>query len=270
MLEISEVTVQFGGLVAVRDFSVTVLPGTIHGFIGPNGAGKTTLINVISGLIEPVSGEVRLDGKALRSRPSMMASLGIARSFQAPAVFEDLTAVENVMVGAHSSTRAGIVASLLGLQRSVKEDNVARERALSILETLSFGSSPGATMSSLPYGDLRKTEFARALMTDPRVLLLDEPTAGLTPEEGEALLRLVGDIRDRIPGLSVVLVEHNVALVLSMSDTVTAMDDGVAIVTGDPDVVRADETVIASYLGEQTIAATARTEQGHLVENGNS
>jgi len=257
MLAVRDLTVRFGGVNALDKLSFNVSSGEIHGIIGPNGAGKTTAINALTGFVPRVSGEITFQGKVLSRNPRRVTELGITRTFQTPATFPGLTAIENVMSGGDHRLRAGVVRVLLGSRAARTEEAAARDAASVLLERVGFVPPVDTPVSELSFGEHRKVEIARALMFGPKLLLLDEPTAGLTAEEVQAVAVLLRQVVDEsIEPLSVVLVEHNVPLVFSLSDTVTAFREGTAIASGTPSEVRATDSVIESYLGGVPTEAT--------------
>ncbi|MGW3606330.1 ATP-binding cassette domain-containing protein [Micromonospora sp. NPDC005161] len=252
LLSIKDLVVTFGGVHALDGLDLTVGTGEIHGIIGPNGAGKTTVINAMTGFVAPASGEIRFDGRRLPRQTHRIARLGVGRTFQAPATFPGLNAVENVMSGGDRRLRSGIVGSLVQSPRTRREDSTARAEAGELLERVGFSLPPTTPVTSLPYGEHRKIEIARALMFRPRLLMLDEPTAGLTTSEVSAISDVLRDAMSAADGaMSIILVEHNVPFVFGLCDTVTAFHRGRAIASGTPSQVRAEDSVIESYLGNQ-------------------
>ena len=239
----------FGGLHAVNDVSVTVSQGTIKGIIGPNGAGKTTLFNLIAGTIQPHKGEVFFKGRKITAlKPHAVAGRGIARTFQTTKLFSHMTVLENVMVGRHSRTRCGFIAGMLNLPRAWREDRQTREKALSILEDIGLKEQAFETACNLPFGKQRLVEFARALAMEPQLLLLDEPAAGLNIYETKELAKLILWIRDR--GVTCLVVEHDMSLVMAISDDVVVLDQGRKIAEGPPRAVQRNPEVIRIYLGD--------------------
>ena len=229
----------------------------IHGLIGPNGAGKTTAINVISGLLRPRAGTLTLDGLPFVPADRGVARSGIGRTFQTPAIFGELTALENVMTGTYLATSSGLVRGTLLTTQVLVEERRARERALQLLERIGFDRAACEVPAQrLPFALQRKMEIARVLASDPRLLLLDEPTAGLSPEEARAFVHLLRDLRGE-SDLTILLVEHNVPLVFGVCDRVTAMHEGTAVASDVPDVIRRHPIVVESYLGTTGDTASA-------------
>ncbi len=244
----------FGGLHAVRDVSFTVQPGMIKAVIGPNGAGKTTLFNLIAGTIQPHGGEVTFQGRPITGRkPHVVACRGIARTFQTTRLFPHMSVLENVMVGRHPRTRSGFIAAMLNLPRTWREERESRAKALAILEDLNLLEYAAETAANLSFGRQRLVEFARALATEPQLLLLDEPAAGLNIYETQALARLILKIRDR--GITCLVVEHDMSLVMNISDEVVVLDQGQKIAEGPPRAIQRNAEVIRVYLGEDHAAA---------------
>ncbi|MFF7095485.1 ABC transporter ATP-binding protein [Streptomyces rubradiris] len=247
-LRVRDVTVRFAGLTALDEVSLTVAPGTVHALIGPNGAGKSTFFNVLSGLYRPSSGTVRLGGTDLtRLAPHRIAALGVARTFQNIVTTEG-TVADNLMVGRHALTRAGFAAGALRLPRAVREQREHLEKAREIAELTGLGPHFDRPVASLPYGDRKRVELARALCLEPEVLLLDEPVAGMNAGERARTAEVVTEVRARL-GLSVLLVEHDMGLVMRLADEVTVLDFGRLIAHGTPDEVRAHPEVLRAYLG---------------------
>jgi branched-chain amino acid transport system ATP-binding protein len=247
VLEARGVTMRFGGLTAVDGVDLGVGDREIVGLIGPNGAGKTTFFNCLTGLYVPTSGEVRYKGTVLPSKPYKVTQAGIARTFQNIRLFANMTVLENVMVGRHSRTKEGLFSAIGRGPRYRAAERDARDKARELLDFLGIGRHSGSLARNLPYGDQRKLEIARAMASDPGLILLDEPTAGMNPQETRATQEVVFKIRER--GLAVVVIEHDMRFIFGLCDRVAVLVQGRKLVEGTPEVVRADERVIAAYLG---------------------
>lgn len=249
LLATKSTTVRFGGLVAVKDLDLAVASGQIFGLIGPNGAGKTTIFNVLTGVYRPTSGDVELEGRSIVGLPPHeIARRGVARTFQNIRLFGELTVLENVMAACHPRSCAGLLATMLRTSRQQAEEKEQRDFALSLLERFGLAAYQRAPAKSLSYGDQRRLEIARALATRPRVLLLDEPAAGLNPQESLALMRQIQQLRDDFK-LTVVLVEHNMRVVMGACERIHVVEQGQTIAVGSPDDIKRDPRVIAAYLG---------------------
>jgi branched-chain amino acid transport system ATP-binding protein len=258
-LEISGVTVRFGGLTALDDVSLSAAPRQVTGIIGPNGAGKTTLLNATCGFVKPQSGTITFNGHELTGiRPHRLAGLGIARTLQGVGLFRGLSVIENVMVGATHSARAGFWSGFLGLPRSDRDERRLREQALEALGRLGVREFADSMPDTLAYGLRKRVALARALVAHPRLLLLDEPASGLSekelPELGDLIKYLAGEA-------SVVVIEHRMDLVMSVCDTIFVLDFGRLIATGTPEQVQADPAVTAAYLGTDASMSERGAEQ---------
>jgi branched-chain amino acid transport system ATP-binding protein len=250
LLRVSSLSKSFGGVHAVRGVSFDVEQGQIKALIGPNGAGKTTLFNLVSGFVTPDAGEVHFDGRPIQGfPPHRSATLGLSRTFQNIKLFSGMTALENVMVGRHVRSKAGFLSSMLHLPRTWSEEADVRKRSVELMEFLGIGALADAEATSLAYGQQRAVELARALACEPRMVLLDEPAAGLNMRETAELARLIGRIRDR--GITVLLVEHDMSLVMGISDEVVVLSYGEKIAEADPGTIQKDPQVIRIYLGEE-------------------
>jgi branched-chain amino acid transport system ATP-binding protein len=254
LLEIENVTLKFGGVTALDGVSFHINEGEILGLIGPNGAGKTTCFNVMTGVYSPTSGGVRFEGKPLgRRKKYQITRLGIARTFQNIRLFPEMTALENVMVGADARHRTSVVGALFRLPRHFREERDGRTKAMELLELVGISDRAHDAARNLPYGYQRRLEIARALATGPKLLCLDEPAAGFNPAEKAALLRLIQKIRDQ--GYTVLLIEHDMRLVMGVTDRIVVLEFGRKIAEGRPAEIRDNQAVIAAYLGVPEDAA---------------
>ena len=242
----------FGGLVAVNDVSFSIPRKGIVSIIGPNGAGKTTFFNMLTGLYRPTTGTIAFEGEIItETRPDKILALGVARTFQNIRMFATMTALENVMVGEHARLSAGLFGSILRFPRVRREEREAREKALETLQYVGLRRDLADQLAiNLSYGDQRRIEIARALASDPELLLLDEPTAGMNPQESERLTNFMRQLRDE-RDLTILLIEHDMKVVMGVSERVTVLDHGEKIAEGEPEVVRANPAVVEAYLGKQ-------------------
>jgi branched-chain amino acid transport system ATP-binding protein len=255
ILELRGLGVRFGGLVALDAVSVQVAPGTVHAVIGPNGAGKTTLINLVAGLYRPTTGDILLEGAPIAGlAPHRIAARGVARSFQNMELFGAMTARENVVAGMHRHLRQGLADAVLRLPRWRREERAASARAMELLELVGLAAVAESLAGDLALGQQRRLELARALAVGPRLLLLDEPAAGLRAAEADELVRVLAGLRAS-QGLSMLLVDHVMRVVMGVSDRITVLHHGRLLAEGDPAAIRAHPEVIAAYLGGPARAA---------------
>lgn len=256
-LEARNITVKFGGLVAVNDVSFAVPEGGIVSLIGPNGAGKTTFFNVLTGLYRPAHGVFYLGDELMnRKPPHKIAQAGLARTFQNIRLFGLMTAEENVMVAMHSHMSSGIISTLIRTPKQRREEREAHDKARELLDYVGIGKYASAYARNLPYGDQRRLEVARALALDPKVLLLDEPTAGMNPQESARFVEFVQRVRDERK-VSVLLIEHDMSVVMRVSEHITVLEQGQVIAEGGPEAIRTNQRVIEAYLGK------GATQGGH-------
>jgi branched-chain amino acid transport system ATP-binding protein len=252
ILSTASITKVFGGLMAVSDVSIDVAPKSIVSIIGPNGAGKTTFFNMLTGLYRPTAGRILFDGKDVTARrPDIITSLGVARTFQNIRLFSTMSALENVMVGAHSRMNAGLFGSILRTPSVRREEVEVADKGREMLDYVGLSSDlHEQTAAELSYGDQRRVEIARALASDPKLLLLDEPTAGMNPQESQRLTEFLEQLRTERE-LTILLIEHDMKVVMGVSEHITVLDHGEKIAEGGPDEIRTNDRVIEAYLGKQ-------------------
>jgi branched-chain amino acid transport system ATP-binding protein len=261
-LEAKSLSISFGGLKAVSDFSLRLEPRGLQGLIGPNGAGKTTCFNLLTGVYKPSHGEILLGGKRIDGKkPSAIAQAGLARTFQNIRLFGELSVLDNVRTAAGVRAKSGLFRSLLRTPLYVAEERAITERSMELLDVLGIAHRRDEQSKSLPYGDQRRLEIARALATEPRVLLLDEPVAGMNSQEKRAMRSLIQSLRETF-GVSILLIEHDMGLVMDICERITVLDHGEIIAAGGPSDIQNDHRVIAAYLGVPEDAPAVAAEVG--------
>lgn len=249
LLKTNNATMQFGGLTAVNEFNLSIREGEIVALIGPNGAGKTTAFNMVTGVYTPTKGRITYEGKDITgNRPDLITKKGIARTFQNIRLFKELSVMDNVLIANHLHLKSGLVSALLKLPSYKREERAIREKSLALIERVGLMDVMNEKASSLPYGKQRRLEIARALATNPRLLLLDEPAAGMNPKETEELTEFIKEIRDEYD-LTIFMIEHHMQVVMGISDRIYVLDYGVTIAQGTPHEIQNNQKVIESYLG---------------------
>jgi branched-chain amino acid transport system ATP-binding protein len=250
LLEVRDLSRRYSGLVALSDYSLTLASGSIHGVIGPNGAGKTTLFNLLSAMVRPTTGTIHLEGVDITHLPAyQVARLGIARTFQSIRLFDDMTVLENIEVAVQRHLPGSLWSTLVTSRSFLEREREIESRAAGLLDLVGLGDRSERLARSLPYGDQRRLEIARAVAVDPKILLLDEPNAGMNQSETADLLALIRRLRDELR-ITIILVAHDIPLVMNLCDRIQVLNYGVLIAEGEPATVRVDPEVVAAYLGQ--------------------
>ncbi|MEZ4666978.1 MAG: ABC transporter ATP-binding protein [Anaerolineae bacterium] len=263
ILQVDNLTKTFGGLTAVNDVSIAIEKGSISAIIGPNGAGKTTFFNLLTGIYKPDKGNVLFDGKSLVGlRPDQVNAAGMSRTFQSIRLFPGMTVFENIMVGMHSRLTISLFQTLTRLGGFREQEDRVQQRASDLLEFVGLHNKGDEVSRNLPYGDQRRIEIARALASDPKLILLDEPTAGMNPNESVEAMALFRRVRDDL-GVTVVLIEHDMRVVMGISESISVLDYGQKIAEGTPAEIRANPRVVEAYLGRQAAGETNAVEENH-------
>lgn len=255
LLDIQNLSKSFGGIHAVRNVSIGIQENSISSIIGPNGAGKTTLFNLLTGIYKPDVGDVSFKGRSLVGlRPDQVNAAGVARTFQSIRLFSNMTVVENIMVGMHARLDVSLWKTVLRPPGFRQQELRVRERSRELLQFVGLSEKGNEVSRNLPYGDQRRVEIARALASDPKLILLDEPTAGMNPNESDAAMSLFRRIRDEL-GITVVLIEHDMRVVMGISEHISVLDYGEKIAEGDPEAIRSNTRVVEAYLGRRALGA---------------
>lgn len=250
ILEVRNLGIDFGGLTAVNNLDMDVYEGEIYGLIGPNGAGKTTVFNMLTKVYQPTRGTIKLDGLDTAKLDPVQANIaGVARTFQNIRLFSGLSVLDNVKIGMHNQIKYGLLTSMLRLPRFYKEEKAADEKAMELLDIFGLKKYADLTAGNLPYGAQRRLEIARALATQPKLLLLDEPAAGMNPQETQALMDMIRSIRDNFP-ISILLIEHDMKLVMGICERITVLNFGQMLAQGVPEEIQSNPEVIKAYIGE--------------------
>lgn len=254
LLEAKGVTMQFGGLKAVDNFNLQLMKGELVGLIGPNGAGKTTVFNTLTGVYKPTMGDVLVEGQStLPLKPYQISHLGVTRTFQNIRLFKEMTVLQNVLIAAHQHTKYGMPAAIMKTPSYFLEEDELRKKGLELLSIFQLDTKAEFEAGGLPYGQQRKLEIIRAMATEPKVIMLDEPAAGMNHKETEGLMETIAQIRKDF-GLTVLLIEHDMKLVMGICERILVLDHGVTIASGTPEQIKRDPKVIAAYLGQDAHA----------------